>query len=183
MPLLDQTEESSLLLLMDLMDKKVSIIPPTIKLWPKRDSHSPLITILTTLPTLETSVVSHKTGTSNTAREKFNQELQKNLNLNLDGPLNTSTLERLPHQLKDMILLAKLLTLNKTNQLLTSQMLPHGLMEFIQLLSQLRTSLVDIPETLELSEEENTYSLLFPAMVQDSKLTETEFSITGVNTD
>jgi hypothetical protein len=88
------------------------------------------------------------------------------------------------HQpLTDMTSLAKPPTSLKLNQSLTGQTVTHLLEEITQLLSQRKTSLVDLPEILELSEEENTYSLLFLAMVQEYKLMEIEFSITGVNTD
>ena len=131
---------------------------------------------LTTLPTLETSVVSQKTGMLNTARVRLSQDLlpiSKSINA---GPLLTISSERLLQPLPDMTLQVKPLT-----------SLVHNANSHVaqptEELSQLKTTLPFIPETLELSEEDNTCSLPLLMMVQDSLSMETSLLTTGVFTE
>ena len=177
------TEHSSSLPLMIVKVKPVTIIPLTIKWWLSKDSHGMLTTIPTTLPTLEISVVSHKTGTSNTARERFNQRPKKSLNWPLDGPLNIGTSE-LPstQRMMDTPLLDHQTSLALRPNLVGVPQL-HGKQNHTPMLSQQPTGKVNILDNLELSEEENTCSKLHLETDLDSQLTETLSLITGVFTE
>jgi len=168
------------------MDQRVNqdlIILPTTKWWPLKDSHSTLITTLTTLLTLETSVEFHKTGMLNTARVNHNQKPQQILIWFQDGPLSISTSQDNHVYQQDTIPLVKLPTTNRLSQNSTGQIKHHGLVELIQLISQQPASKPPSLVNLELTEEENTCSKLHLETDLDSQLTETLLLITGVFTE
>merc|ERR1712100_89991 len=142
-----------------------------------------LITILITLPTLETSVVSHPTGTLNTARVSHNQEPQRILDYLPDGTLNISSSETKLQELMVMTSLENHQTLRLLNQKLTSQILLLGSVELTQLLSQPPTMLEFSKVNSEFSEVENIFSKPLLVMVQDCPLTTASSLITGVLTE
>jgi hypothetical protein len=140
------------------------------------------ITILTTLPSLVTSVVSHKTGTSNTAEVRFNQKLMLLLIYLPDGLLNISTSQELLLPQMVMMSLERLPTTPPLKKLSTGMQLEIGLPD-TKPLSQKKNTQLNIQEIFKLSEEENTCGLLSLTMVQESLLMVMLSLITGANTE
>jgi hypothetical protein len=127
-------------------------------------------------------VVSHKTGTSNTAEVRFNQKLIKLLIYLLDGLLNISTSQELLLPQMVMMSLERLLTTPPLKKLSTGVELETGLPD-TKPLSQNPITQVNFLEILKLSEEENTCGLLSLTMVQESLLMVMLSLITGANTE